>query len=244
MIQNAERFVRRGQPPVAMSAERQAGAVRSRRLPNHFASVHPLPYQSGCAIGNCAVAVVIEFPYGRHTRPVIPAFRICLGPFVTGAVDVVERVSTVIVNGIVDETALTADGVFERVTIWSGPREAGDPRAPQRSFRRTDRNGHRLRRDVIVFHPHLTAQPSVHIWVSLGCVVVIAAEPVRMPVELVERCRLGAVRLIQSVDGKSVQRVGDRIGRPHHVHQVKRCDVIVVVVGPAAVSSELIQLAG
>lgn len=65
-----------------------------------------------------------------------------------------------------------------------------------------------------------------------------------MPVVVVERLDRATIRLDRAVDRETVQGVCDGLARADGLLQMQRRDVIVVVVGAAAMTAELVEFAG
>ncbi len=106
-----------------------------------------------------------------------------------------------------------------------------------------DRVGAGLRLHLSAALGDLSVKPAVDVGVVARGVVVVTQAGGLVAVEVVEMRGRGAIRLRESQDGVAIQGHGDGLPLAYQGLQVRRRNVVVVVIRPAAVAAKLIQLA-
>ena len=87
-------------------------------------------------------------------------------------------------------------------------------------------------------------ESAVEVRVLPGGMIMVAEGRGAVSVEVVQRADRGSIGLVEAVNPIAVESDGDGLPRTHPLLQVGRGDVIVVVVGTAAVSAEFVEFAG
>ena len=127
------------------------------------------------------------FPFTAR-RPAL-ATLVSLNLLLAGAINELERVSLVVIHGIVDEAMLSAHRELQRIMVRRRPGEPDDLGAAQRSARGPHRDRAGLGRYRVIPYLHYSAQAAIHVRVGLGRVVVIVAGLVFVAIKLVESYR-------------------------------------------------------
>ena len=135
------------------------------------------------------------------------------------------------------------DLVGEAARVGAGGIKANDLRSPQRRQRLAQSLSPRLRIDLPIALGHLPIEAAIEIGILLRGVVVVVALSILVATQTVEILDGRSVGLGEAVDCVAVEGIGDRFSRPHLLLQMDWWQVVVIVIGAAAVATIFVKLA-
>ena len=127
--------------------------------------------------------------------------------------------------------------------MLSGLLEARDLRSTQRRQRLAHPLSPGLGIDLTLDLDHFAVESADHIGIAVGRMIMITRSIVIVTVALVQTLRSRSVRFLQTEDGISVERVGERLALACLLFEMERDNVVMIVIRPTAVTAPLVELA-
>ena len=133
---------------------------------------------------------------------------------------------------------------LEMEVVRRDPIESRDPGSAPRLQRRPHRLGPGLRIHLSFSLNHLAVESAIEVRILPGGMVMVAQGRGTVTVEGIQRSHRGPIRFGEAVNPIAVKGDGDGLPQTHPLLQVSGSDVVMIIVGAAAVSAEFVEFAG